>query len=196
VVGPLSSIYENKYASLQSTARLLVRSTSRSGDQENHPAGGQCLGRAMNYWPRYPGDWARDTAHLSLAEQGAYVLLLDTYYATERPLPESLDSLCRIARAISADERAAVASNANQFFPIFPDGLRHSPRADREIAIARPKIDTARLNGRKGGRPKKNPEITQWVPGGLADRNPVETQWQSSPSPDGNGAFQAADLPY
>jgi uncharacterized protein YdaU (DUF1376 family) len=109
----------------------------------------------MNYWPRYPGDWARDTAHLSLTEQGAYVVLLDTYYATERPLPASIDALCRIARAISDIERDAVQAIADQYFPVCPDGLRHNARADREIDIALPKIASARLNGRKGGRPPK-----------------------------------------
>ena len=46
-------------------------------------AGGGCV----NYYERHLGDYARDTAHLTMVEHGAYTLLLDRYYATESPIP-------------------------------------------------------------------------------------------------------------
>jgi hypothetical protein len=53
-------------------------------------------------------------------------------------------------------EQQAVKSVVEQFFPVSEvDGLRHNQRADREIAKARPKIEAARINGRKGGRPSR-----------------------------------------
>ena len=110
----------------------------------------------MNYYERYCGDYQRDTAHLSLAEHGAYTMLLDTYFSVEKPLPKELPSLYRVCRAMTRIEQQAVKTVAEQFFPVSEiDGLRHNPRADREIAKARPKIDAARINGRKGGRPPK-----------------------------------------
>jgi uncharacterized protein YdaU (DUF1376 family) len=113
----------------------------------------------MNYYERYCGDYQRDTAHLSLAEHGAYTMLLDTYFSVEKPLSSDLASLYRVCRAMTRLEQQAVKAVAEQFFPISDlDGLRHNPRADREIAKARPKIEAARINGRKGGRPPKNPE--------------------------------------
>ena len=87
----------------------------------------------MNFYKRFLGDYARDTAHLSLTEHGAYNLLLDAYYGTGRPLPLDTESLCRICRASTPLERRAVESVANQFFKVADDGLRHNPRADREI---------------------------------------------------------------
>src|SRR6476661_4890699 len=52
-------------------------------------------------------------------------------------------------------EQQAVKSVVHQFFPVSPaDGFRHNQRADREIAKARPKIEAARNNGSKGGRPR------------------------------------------
>ncbi|AUD03456.1 DUF1376 domain-containing protein [Spirosoma pollinicola] len=33
-----------------------------------------------HWYPRYPGDYARKTAHLSLTEDGAYTKLMDWYY--------------------------------------------------------------------------------------------------------------------
>ena len=112
----------------------------------------------MNYFEFYCGDYARDTAHLSLAEHGAFLLLMSAYYSTEKPLPADYVSLFRIARAMSASEQKAVRAVADEFFPVADDGLRHNARADREIEKAKRRIGTARDNGRKGGRPtKENP---------------------------------------
>jgi uncharacterized protein YdaU (DUF1376 family) len=129
---------------------------------------------SMNYYERYCGDYQRDTAHLSLAEHGAYTMLLDTYFSVEKPLPKEFPSLFRVCRAMTRIEQQAVRTVAEQFFPVSEvDGLRHNPRADREIAKARPKIEAARINGRKGGRPpkdgsrKETGEGVQQKPGGL-----------------------------
>jgi hypothetical protein len=62
----------------------------------------------MNYYERHIGDYARDTAHLSMLEHGAYSLLLDRYYMTERAIPT--DEAHRLARARTALERAAVSA--------------------------------------------------------------------------------------
>lgn len=125
----------------------------------------------MNYYERYCGDYQRDTAHLSLAEHGAYTMLLDTYFSVEKPLPEDISSLYRVCRAMTRLEQQAVKSVAEQFFPVSGgDGLRHNRRADREIAKARPKIEAARINGRKGGRPAKVP-----VSGNSADIGQIES---------------------
>lgn len=85
----------------------------------------------MNFYKRHLGDYAKDTRHLSLAEHGAYCLLLDYYYSTERPLP---DGRCeRIANAYADDERKAVQNVLAAFFTMTPEGWRNQ-RADAEIA--------------------------------------------------------------
>jgi uncharacterized protein YdaU (DUF1376 family) len=89
---------------------------------------------AVNYYPRYVGDYQRDTSGLSLTEHGVYTQLLDCYYSREQPLPPELDRLCRIARAMEPFEREAVRVVADEFFPLAEDGLRHNRRADEEIA--------------------------------------------------------------
>ena len=101
----------------------------------------------MNYYRRYVGDYMRDTMHLSMTEHGAYNLLLDATYATEKPLPEHYEALYRVCRAMSRAEQDAVKSVADQFFPIGVDGLRHNPRADREIGMAQSTIDKQRESG-------------------------------------------------
>lgn len=109
----------------------------------------------MKYYKRFMGDYGRDTAHLSLAEHGAYTLLLDHYYSTEQPLPADPSALYRICRAFDKAEQRAVLSVAEAFFPVAPDGLRHNERADRQIPEDRRVIEAARANGKKGGRPIK-----------------------------------------
>lgn len=68
----------------------------------------------MNYYKRHLGDYAKDTSHLSVMEHGAYTLLLDYYYSTEKPIPD--DRCERIAKAYAEDERAAVAVVLSEFF--------------------------------------------------------------------------------
>lgn len=118
----------------------------------------------MNFYKRYPADYGRKTARLTLAQHGAYTLLLDEIYSTEAPLPGSFDELYRICRAMSKPEQEAVRFVAEAFFPQGDDGLRRNPRATAEITEAAPAIEAARLNGKKGGRPKKE---TQQKPTGF-----------------------------
>jgi uncharacterized protein YdaU (DUF1376 family) len=83
----------------------------------------------------YPGDYARDTGHLSLMEHGAYRALMDHYYATELPLPNAVDRLIRLCRAYTPDEEAAVRRVLADFFVAGEDGFRH-PRIDEELTKA------------------------------------------------------------
>ena len=101
----------------------------------------------MNYYRRFMGDYAAKTADLSLAEHGAYNVLLDTCYSTERPLPGSHDALYRLCRAMSKLEQAAVRSVADRFFPVGKDGLRRNPRASSEISKAQSTIEKQRESG-------------------------------------------------
>lgn len=90
----------------------------------------------MNYYNRHLGDYAKDTKHLSLAEHGAFCLLLDYFYATERPIPD--DRCERIATAYADHERKAVRSVLAEFFTQTPDGWINK-RAMAEIEAYRAK---------------------------------------------------------
>ena len=89
----------------------------------------------MNFFKLYIGDYQRDTAHLSVTEHGAYMLMLQHYYATEKPLPTG-KALHRMLRAHEKDERDAIDSVAAQFWSKTPDGLLVNVRADAEITKA------------------------------------------------------------
>lgn len=103
----------------------------------------------MNYYEHHLGDYAKDTAHLSMLEHGAYRMLLDRYYGTEVGIPES--QAHRICRAKSRDEKAAVDAVLEEFF-ILEDGVWKNNRADSEIkkyADKRPKAEEKKENDKE-----------------------------------------------
>lgn len=98
-------------------------------------------------------------------EDLAYRRLLDRYYDTEKPLETDLVKLCRFIRM--SDNKTETQAILDEFFSLTQKGWIQK-RVQKELNAYSLKADTARANGKKGGRPK----ITQSVPG----RNPVETQ--------------------
>jgi uncharacterized protein YdaU (DUF1376 family) len=124
----------------------------------------------VNYYPHHIGDYLRDTVHLTMVEDSAYRRMLDLYYASEKPLPIDFDYLCKLVRARENPEREAVHLVLHEFFQKCEDGWRNK-RADEEIRKGRARVKAARVNGKRGGRPK-----TQWVsrnnPDGSQPDNP------------------------
>ncbi|MHB1750707.1 MAG: YdaU family protein [Acidithiobacillus sp.] len=88
----------------------------------------------MNYFRLYIGDYQRDTAALTLAEHGAYLLMMQHFYATERPLPAG-KALHRLLRCESKSERDAVDSVVARFWVQKEEGLVNE-RALEEFAKA------------------------------------------------------------
>lgn len=108
------------------------------------------------WYARFPSDYRRDTAHLSMMEHGAYTLLLDHYYSSGRPIPAAPDPdgtcyrICyRICHAFATDERDAVRSVVDQFFVLCEDGW-HNQRADAEIAKYAQLVENRRKAGKAG----------------------------------------------
>lgn len=134
----------------------------------------------LNYYEHHLGDYAKDTAHLSMVEHGAYRLLLDRYYSTGEAIPA--DQAYRVARARSREERAAVEAVLGEFFTL-TDGRWHNSRADAEITKAQAKINAAQTNGKKGGRPKKNPDETKQKPSGFSTGSENKTQTKAHQTP-------------
>lgn len=135
----------------------------------------------MNYYERHLGDYAKDTGHLTMLEHGAYGLLLDRYYSTEQGIPA--DQAHRVTRARSKEEKSAVDAVLNEFFTL-TDGIWTHNRVDREIEKAQVKISAAQTNGKKGGRPRKNPEETQEKPSGFSLGSENGTQQKAHQPPD------------
>ncbi|OZI57880.1 YdaU family protein [Bordetella genomosp. 1] len=148
----------------------------------------------MNYYPHHIGDYLTATAHLSWLEDAAYRRLLDLYYSREQALPEDIAQACRLVRAQGDDERAAVATVLHEFFDLGAEGWTHS-RCDGEIERARAAAERARINGRKGGRPRKtSPTPTDPVTPGLWDALDPPAQGMA-PNPNPNPKSQTDAVP-
>lgn len=122
----------------------------------------------MNWYKRYLGDYMSKTAHLSLMEQGAYNVLLDHCYSTEKSLPADHEHCYRIARAFTKDERAAVDTVLQQFFRLTEDGYING-RVKKELGKASEQAEINKANGKRGGRPRKSEEEPNENPSGFEE---------------------------
>ncbi|WP_052236199.1 YdaU family protein [Bordetella avium] len=102
----------------------------------------------MNYYPHHIGDYLKDTAHLTMIEDGAYRRLLDLYYQHEQPLPVEKRQIYRLSRAASTAERKAVDIILSEYFALTDAGWTHR-RCDAEIEKSREKSDKASKSAAK-----------------------------------------------
>lgn len=123
----------------------------------------------MHYYRFFINDYRSATSHLSNEEDLAYRRLLDMYYDTESPIPTETEWVsrrlrlgCQVVSAVLAD-----------FFVLEADGWHH-PVCDAVIADYHAMKETNQVNGRRGGRPRKNRPETESVTNG----NPAETHLQ------------------
>lgn len=94
----------------------------------------------MNYYPHHIGDYLKNTAHLTMLEDGAYRRLIDLYYLHESALPAEPKKVYRLARATQASERAAIDTILDEYFTLTEAGWTHK-RCDEEIERGREKSD-------------------------------------------------------
>lgn len=106
----------------------------------------------MHYYQFNIGDYAKATRHLSNLEDLAYRRLMDIYYDTEKPLISDVNKLARLINM--RDNTQEIENVLNDFFDLSDDGYSQK-RINEEIEHYTSKADTARANGKKGGRPKK-----------------------------------------
>lgn len=140
----------------------------------------------MHYYQFNIGDYSSHTGYLSLLEDLAYRRLLDAYYLCESPFPNDPK---QVARVIGMRDNVEEVEQVLKDFFILENGFYHNKRVDKELELYHQKAVTARNNGKKGGRPRKdngtqkepnpNPEITQ--PVNLA--NPEITGSQANHKP-------------
>jgi len=130
----------------------------------------------VHHYAHHIGDYRPHTAHLTMVEDGAYRRLLDLYYLHEKPLPGDVATCQRLTACRSKEERAAVETILSEFFSLEADGW-HQRKADAIIAEYQGKAETARKNGRGGGRPKtkEKPSENQSGFSSVPKTNPDET---------------------
>jgi len=103
----------------------------------------------MKWYSKHIGDYQTATAHLTMLEHGAYNMMLDHYYATERQLPKDIEALKHIFRVKSAAETAAIQRILKEFFTASAEGWSHN-KVEQELARSHG-ISEKRANaGRRG----------------------------------------------
>ena len=98
------------------------------------------------YMPLFVADYLADTAHLSAAEHGAYLMLVMNYWQRGKPLPADDRKLARIAKMTDAewqDSRSTLA----EFF-VEHDGVWSHKRVEAEMAVAEEKTAKAKKAAR------------------------------------------------
>lgn len=117
----------------------------------------------MYYYQFNIGDYVKQTVHLTPMEDICYRRLIDMYYETEQPIPKETD---RVSRRLRLDTEL-VDSVLSEFFTLAENGWVND-RCEAEISAYHVKANTARSNGKLGGRPKKTQSVS--------NRNPTGTQ--------------------
>jgi uncharacterized protein YdaU (DUF1376 family) len=131
--------------------------------------------RGVNFIRLYIGDYMRDTGALTVAEHGAYFLMLLNHYATEKPLPQGRD-LHRLLRAETKAEREAIESVTAKFWTATPEGL-FNVRAGKEMTRSEHQREVNRTVGKMGGRPKRieTEPVSESVSDSEPNANPNQT---------------------
>lgn len=114
------------------------------------------VARPDTWMPIYWGDYAKDTAHLSALEHGAYLMLIAHYWCKAGALPVDDGKLARIAKCTPA-EWAKVKETVLAFFEAGESIYRHK-RIDHELAAAKSKYErraNSRANFTRGSGGKR-----------------------------------------
>jgi uncharacterized protein YdaU (DUF1376 family) len=98
------------------------------------------------YMPLFVADYLADTAHLTAAEHGAYLLLVMNYWQRGKPLPADDRKLARISRMSDAEWSASRATLA-EFF-VETGGEWTHKRIEAELAVADQKTSKAKAAAR------------------------------------------------
>ena len=113
----------------------------------------------MNFYKRFIGDYQRDTGHLSMSDHGAYTLMLDIYYGTEKPLPKDRKSLYRLLRATEKTERESVDRVIDEYWTETDDGFENS-KANRVLADANARSEKAKQSAERRWKRNANADAS------------------------------------
>ena len=135
------------------------------------------------HMPIFIGDYLRDTGDLTTEEHGAYFLLLMSMWTARGSLP--LTRLYLIAK-VPAKRWGAVWGTIGRFFEVVGERVSQG-RLLRELGLALTRVESARSNGRMGGRPKAkpNPDETGRLTDGVTHgQTGTEPRPKAKPNPD------------
>ena len=101
---------------------------------------------ALPYMQLYVAEYLADTAHLTAAQHGAYLLLIFNYWQRGKPLNNSNERLTNVAR-MTNEEWATAKPVLAEFFEIDGDEWRHE-RIERDLLAVNSKSGKASVAGK------------------------------------------------
>ena len=113
---------------------------------------------ALPYMQLYVADYLADTAHLTAAQHGAYLLLMFNYWQRGKPLNNANERLTNVAR-MSNEEWLEAKPVLAEFFEIDGDEWRHA-RIDRDLEAVNSKASKASNAGKASAASKANKRST------------------------------------
>jgi uncharacterized protein YdaU (DUF1376 family) len=125
---------------------------------------------ALPYMPLYAADYLADTAHLTTAQHGAYLLLLMNYWQRGGPLPDDDTRLARIAR-VGPREWAKMRGTISEFFSIADGNWSHN-RVDSELA----RVESKSLKSKRAAQAS----VQRRFGSRKADAEPTDTEADTS----------------
>lgn len=109
---------------------------------------------ALPYIQLYVADYLADTAHLTAAQHGAYLLLIFNYWQRGQPLNNANERLTNVARMSNA-EWAAAKPVLQEFFEVDGDTWTHR-RIERDLEAVRLKSTKASNAGKASASARGN----------------------------------------
>ena len=113
---------------------------------------------ALPYMQLYVADYLADTAHLTAAQHGAYLLLIFNYWQRGKPLNNLNERLANVAR-MNSDEWAEAKPVLAEFFEIDGDEWKHL-RIDRDLEAVNSKSSKASEAGKASAARKAEKRST------------------------------------
>lgn len=132
----------------------------------------------MHYYERNIGDYYRKAGRLNILQHGVYNLLMDACY--DRESFPTLEEAIEWVWAESEEEIDAVKFVLKKFFKLNEDGVYIQNHIKEELEKYRAFLAKQAENGKKGGRPKKNPKNDSGNNGNDFDNSGFENESQEN----------------
>jgi uncharacterized protein YdaU (DUF1376 family) len=130
---------------------------------------GAKLMAALPYMPLFVADYLADTADLSTAQHGAYMLLIMNYWQRGGPLPNDDARLAKIT-GLSARNWGQMRSRIEEFFESGTEFWNHA-RIDRELS----RVADKSLKSKKAAQASVQRRFGERLTDGEADVEPTDT---------------------
>ncbi|HGF9306044.1 TPA: YdaU family protein [Acinetobacter baumannii] len=134
----------------------------------------------MHYYERNIGDYYRKAGRLNILQHGVYNLLMDACY--DRESFPTLEEAIEWVWAETEEEIDAVKFVLKKFFKLNEDGVYIQNHIKEELEKYRAFLAKQAENGKKGGRPKKNPKNDSGNNGNDFDNSGFKNESQENPN--------------